>query len=99
MAVAGFEMIAARLRKTEANLAMVTPRLKDSFIIAFFSGSVAGKFSNKAEIVLSAMPSGQILWLMNINRMKVEIPDVKMPVTWKGPPVDVTIDVMPQKNI
>jgi RND family efflux transporter MFP subunit len=78
---------------------MAKQQLRDSVIRAPFSGIVVKKFSNEAEIVSSVMPSRPILWLMKIDRVKVEveIPDVKIMVVRKGTPVDVKIDALPGK--
>ena len=99
MAAARVDLTAARLLEADANLSMAKQQLRDSVIRAPFSGVVAKKFSNEAEIVSSVMPSRPILWLMKIDRVKVEveIPDVKMMVVRKGTPVDVKIDALPGK--
>ena len=99
MAAARVDLTAARLLEADANLSMAKQQLRDSVIRAPFSGIVAKKFSNEAEIVSSVMPSRPILWLMKIDRVKVEveIPDVKMMVVRKGTPVDVKIDALPGK--
>lgn len=99
MAAARVDLTAARLLEAEANLSMAKQQLGDSVIRAPFSGIVVKKFSNEAEIVSSVMPSRPILWLMKIDRVKVEveIPDVKMMVVKKGTPVDVKIDALPGK--
>ncbi len=99
MAAARVDLTAARLLEADANLSMAKQQLRDSVIRAPFSGIVAKKFSNEAEIVSSVMPSRPILWLMKIDRVKVEveIPDVKMMVVGKGTPVDVKIDALPGK--
>ena len=88
------ELAKAGLAEAEANLAILLQRLHDSVIAAPFSGMVAKKFVNEAEIVSPGVP---VIALMNIDRVKaeVEIPETSLRAVKPGTPVAVAFDALP----
>jgi len=97
LAASRVELVKARLAEAEANLALLLQRLHDSVIVAPFSGVVAKKFVNEAEIVSSGVP---VVALMDIDRVKaeVEIPETSLTAVKSGTPASVALDALPGES-
>ena len=96
MAVTGIEVIRAQIFSARENLAMAEQKLRDTVIIAPFSGLVVKRFINQGEYV-STMPPSPLFLIMNIDKVKTEIglPEIHMARIHIGNPVDVTADTYP----
>jgi len=93
MAVTGVEVIRAQILSCRENLAMAEQKLRDTVIIAPFSGMIVKRFINQGEYV-STMPPSPLFLIMNIDKVKTEIglPEVHLARINIGNPVEVTVD-------
>ena len=93
MAVTEIEVIRAQILSCRENLAMAEQKLRDTVIIAPFSGLIVKRFINQGEYV-STMPPSPLFLIMNIDKVKTEIglPEVHIAHINIGNPVDVTVD-------
>ncbi|HBF42509.1 MAG TPA: hypothetical protein DDW42_02550 [Desulfobacteraceae bacterium] len=93
MAVTEIEVIRAQILSCRENLAMAEQKLRDTVIIAPFSGLIVKRFINQGEYV-STMPPSPLFLIMNIDKVKTEIglPEVHLEHINIGNPVDVTVD-------
>jgi RND family efflux transporter MFP subunit len=96
MAVIRVEVIRAQILSCRENLAMAEQKLKDTVIVAPFSGLIVKRFINQGEFV-STMPPSPLFLIMNIDRVKTEIglPEVHLARINIGNPVDVKVDTYP----
>lgn len=96
MAAMGLEVIRAQILSTRENLAMARQKLRDTTILAPFSGLIVQRFINQGEYV-STMPPTPLFLLMNIDTVKTEIglPEADLSRAALGDPVDITVDAYP----
>ena len=96
MAVVRVEVIRAQILSCRENLAMAEQKLKDTVIVAPFSGLIVKRFINQGEFV-STMPPSPLFLIMNIDRVKTEIglPEVHLARINIGNPVEVKVDTYP----
>jgi RND family efflux transporter MFP subunit len=96
MAVTGIEVIRAQILSTRENLAMAEQKLRDTVIIAPFSGLIVKRFINQGEFV-STMPPSPLFLIMNIDKVKTEIslPEIHIARIHIGNPVEITVDTYP----
>jgi membrane fusion protein (multidrug efflux system) len=96
MAVTGLEVIRAQILSARENLAMAQQKLKDTRILAPFSGLIVERFINPGEYV-TTMPPTPLFLLMNIEVVKteVELPEAHLSRVGVGDPVDITVDAYP----
>jgi len=96
MAVTGIEVIRAQILSTRENLAMAEQKLRDTVIIAPFSGLIVKRFINQGEYV-STMPPSPLFLIMNIDKVKTEIglPEVHLARINIGNPVEIKVDTYP----
>lgn len=96
MAAMGLEVIRAQILSTRENLAMARQKLRDTTILAPFSGLIVQRFINPGEYV-STMPPTPLFLLMNIDTVKTEIglPEADLSRAALGDPVDITVDAYP----
>ena len=96
MAVTGMEVIRAQILSSRENLAMAEQKLRDTVIIAPFSGLIVKRFINQGEFV-STMPPSPLFLMMSIDKVKTEIglPEIHIAHIHLGNPVDVTVDTYP----
>ena len=96
MAVVRVEVIKAQILSYRENLAMAQQKLKDTVIVAPFSGLIVKRFINKGEFV-STMPPSPLFLIMNIDRVKTEVglPEVHLARINIGNPVEVKVDTYP----
>ena len=97
MAVVKLDVLNAQLKAAEANLELAAQRLKDSTIRSPLSGYIVEKYFNEGEFISPGMP---VLWIMDIDRVKVEIrvPEVELTRVKIGIPVDVELDALPDRR-
>jgi len=93
MAAMGLEVIRAQILSTRENLAMARQKLRDTRILAPFSGLIVERFINAGEYV-STMPPAPLFLLMNIDAVKTEmgLPEADLSRVALGDPVDITVD-------
>lgn len=86
----------AQVLRAEQNLAMARQRLQDSTIVSPLSGLVVGKFVNEGEFI-TTMPPNPLVWIMNIDKVKIEvyIPEVHLPEVRIGDSVEIKVDAYP----
>ena len=96
MAVTEIEVIRAQILSCRENLAMAEQKLRDTVIIAPFSGLIVKRFINQGEYV-STMPPSPLFLIMNIDKVKTEIglPEVHIAHINIGNPVEIKIDTYP----
>jgi membrane fusion protein (multidrug efflux system) len=96
MAAMGLEVIRAQILSTRENLAMARQKLRDTGILAPFSGLIVERFINVGEYV-STMPPAPLFLLMNIDAVKTEmgLPEADLSRVALGDPVDITVDAYP----
>ena len=96
MAVVRVEVIRAQILSCRENLAMAEQKLKDTVIVAPFSGLIVKRFINQGEFV-STMPPSPLFLIMNIDRVKTEIglSEVHLARINIGNPVEVKVDTYP----
>ena len=96
MAVTRMEVIRAQILSTRENLAMANQKLRDTVIIAPFSGLIVKRFINQGEYV-STMPPSPLFLIMNIDKVKTKIslPEIHIAHIHISNPVDVTVDTYP----
>jgi len=96
MAVTRLEVLRAQILSARENLAMAEQKLRDTVIIAPFSGLIVKRFINQGEFV-STMPPSPLFLIMNIDKVKAEIslPEVHIARINIGNPVEVTVDTYP----
>jgi membrane fusion protein (multidrug efflux system) len=99
MAVTGLEVIRAQILSARENLAMARQKLKDTRILAPFSGLIVERFINPGEYV-TTMPPAPLFLLMNIDAVKAEagLPEAHLSRVAVGDPVDITVDAYPQNT-
>ena len=99
MAVMGLEVIRAQILSTKENLAMARQKLRDTRVLAPFSGLIVKRFINQGEYV-TTMPPSPLFLLMNIEVVKTEVglPEVHLSRVAVGDPVDITVDAYPQNT-
>lgn len=97
MAITGMEVIRAQILSRRENLAMAEQKLRDTVIIAPFSGLIVKRFVNQGEFV-STMPPSPLFLMMNIDKVKTEIglPEIHIARIRIGNPVNVTVDTYPK---
>jgi RND family efflux transporter MFP subunit len=90
------EVLRAQILSARENLAMAEQKLKDTVIVAPFSGLIVKRFINQGEFV-STMPPSPLFLIMNIDKVKAEIglPEVHLARINIGNPVEVTVDTYP----
>ena len=93
MAVTRIEVIKAQIVSTRENLAMAAQKLKDTVIVAPFSGVIVKRFVNQGEFV-STMPPAPLFLIMNIDTVKTEVqlPEVNLSRVAIGNPVAIIVD-------
>jgi len=96
MAVVRVEVIRAQILSCRENLAMAEQKLKDTVIVAPFSGLIVKRFINQGEFV-STMPPSPLFLIMNIDRIKTEVglPEIHLARINIGNPVEVKVDTYP----
>ncbi|RLB27880.1 MAG: hypothetical protein DRG66_04670 [Deltaproteobacteria bacterium] len=96
MALTRLEVLRAQILSARENLAMAEQKLKDTVIVAPFSGLIVKRFINQGEFV-STMPPSPLFLIMNIDKVKAEIslPEVHLARINIGNPVEVTVDTYP----
>jgi membrane fusion protein, multidrug efflux system len=99
MAVVGLEVIRAQILSARENLAMARQKLKDTTVLAPFSGLIVERFINPGEYV-STMPPTPLFLLMNIDTVNTEmgLPEEDLARIALGDPVDITVDVYPENT-
>jgi RND family efflux transporter MFP subunit len=99
MAVTGLEVIRAQILSARENLAMARQKLKDTRILAPFSGMIVKRFINQGEYV-TTMPPTPLFLLMNIDTVKTEVglPEKDLSRVAVGDPVDITVDAYPHNT-
>jgi RND family efflux transporter MFP subunit len=93
MAATGLEVIRAHILSARENLAMARQKLRDTTILAPFSGLIVQRFINQGEYV-STMPPTPLFLLMNMDTVKTEmgLPEADLSRVALGDPVDITVD-------
>jgi RND family efflux transporter MFP subunit len=96
MALTGVEVIRAQILSCRENLAMAEQKLRDTVIIAPFSGLIVKRFINQGEYV-STMPPSPLFLIINIDKVKTEIglPEVHLARINIGNPVEIAVDTYP----
>jgi RND family efflux transporter MFP subunit len=96
MAVTALEVIRAQIISARENLAMARQKLRDTKVVAPFSGLIVKRFINQGEYV-TTMPPTPLFVLMNIDKVKTELglPELHLSQVTIGDPVDITVDAYP----
>jgi len=96
MAVTRLEILAAQIVSCEENLAMAEQKLKDSVILAPFSGIIVKRLVNQGEYV-TTMPPTVLFVIVNVDKVKTEVslPEVHLARVAKGNRVEIMVDVYP----
>lgn len=96
MAVTRLEILKAQIVSCNENLAMAEQKLKDSVILAPFSGIIVKRLVNRGEYV-TTMPPTVFFVIVNIDRVKTEVglPEVHLARVAKGNRTEITADAYP----
>jgi RND family efflux transporter MFP subunit len=96
MAVTRLEILTAQIVSCNENLAMAEQKLKDSVILAPFSGIIVKRLVNRGEYV-TTMPPTVLFVIVNIDKVKTEValPEVHLARVAKGNRVEITTDAYP----
>ena len=96
MAVTRLEILAAQIVSCKENLAMAEQKLKDSVILAPFSGIIVKRLVNQGEYV-TTMPPTVLFVIVNVDKVKTEVtlPEVHLARVVKGNRVEIMVDVYP----
>jgi RND family efflux transporter MFP subunit len=96
MAVTRLEILAAQIVSSKENLAMAEQKLKDSVIVAPFSGIIVKRLVNRGEYV-TTMPPTVLFVIVNIDKVETEValPEVHLARVAKGNRAEITADVYP----
>ena len=96
MAVTRLEVLRAQILSCMENLAMADQKLRDSTIVAPFSGMIVKRLVNQGEYV-TTMPPTVLFLIMNIDKVKTEVglPEVHLARIAIGNPVKITVDTYP----
>lgn len=96
MAVTRLEILTAQIMSCNENLAMAEQKLKDSVILAPFSGIIVKRLVNRGEYV-TTMPPTVLFVIVNIDRVKTEVglPEVHLARVAKGNRAEITADAYP----
>ena len=96
MAVTRLEVLRAQILSCMENLAMADQKLRDSTIVAPFSGMIVKRLVNQGEYV-TTMPPTVLFLIMNIDKVKTEVglPEVHIARIAIGNPVNITVDTYP----
>lgn len=96
MAVTRLEVLRAQIVSCKENLAMAEQRLKDSTIVAPFSGIIVKRMVNPGEYI-TTMPPTVLFVIVNIDKVKTEVglPEMHLPRVAIGNPVEITVDTYP----
>lgn len=96
MAKTRLEVIRAEIVSCKENLAMAEQKLRDTVIVAPFSGFIVKRFVNQGEYV-TTMPPTILFLIMNIDMVKTEVglPELHLASVGMGNPVEITADTFP----
>ena len=96
MAVSRLEVLRAQIVSCQENLAMAEQKLRDSTILAPFSGIIVKRFVNPGEYI-TTMPPTVLFVIMNIDKVRTEVglPEVHLARVAIGNPVEITVDTYP----
>ena len=96
MAVTRLEILTAQIVSCNENLAMAEQKVKDSVILAPFSGIIVKRLVNRGEYV-TTMPPTVLFVIVNIDKVKTEValPEVHLARVAKGNRVEITADAYP----
>ena len=96
MAVTRLEILAAQIVSSKENLAMAEQKLKDSVIVAPFSGTIVKRLVNRGEYV-TTMPPTVLFIIVNIDKVETEValPEVQLARVARGNRAEITADVYP----
>jgi membrane fusion protein (multidrug efflux system) len=96
MAVTRLEVLRAQIVSSKENLAMAEQKLKDSNIVAPFSGTIVKRLVNQGEY-MTTMPPTVLFVIINIDKVKTEVglPEVHLARIAMGNPVKITVDAYP----
>ncbi|MBW2341487.1 MAG: efflux RND transporter periplasmic adaptor subunit [Deltaproteobacteria bacterium] len=96
MAVTGLEVLGAQILRCKENLAMADQKLKDSTIVAPFSGMIVKRLVNQGEYI-TTMPPTVLFLIVNIDKVKTEVglPEVHLARIATGNPVNIAVDTYP----
>ena len=96
MAVTRLEVLRAQIVSCKENLAMAEQKLKDSNIVAPFSGTIVKRLVNQGEYI-TTMPPTVLFVIINIDKVKTQVglPEVHLARLTTGNPVKITVDTYP----
>lgn len=96
MAVTRLEVLRAQIVSCQENLAMAEQKLRDSTILAPFSGIIVKRLVNPGEYI-TTMPPTVLFVIMNIDKVRTEVglPEMHLARVAIGNPVEITVDTYP----
>lgn len=94
---AELKLAKARLKETEANMAMAKQNFKDTITYAPFSGFIVKKLMEEGEVSSWVSYKWEVLHLVDISKVKIECPiaETKISFLYTGKRVTIEVDAYP----